>query len=217
MANVTPTLQNLVTDTWVKAAWEEFVVLADDPKYEKFSFYYDQGYMRIEPMSVGSSHSQDNAIISKVVSLYATVKNIRVKELINCSFRKAEIGEFQPDLAFYIGSDFRFPPRTNSPIDLNEFDPPTLVVETAASSLSDDLGMKRLIYEESGVREYWVEDVKQGRVIAFEILAGRSGRVRESQVLPGLAIAIVEEALKRSQTEDDGEVNRWLLQVFSQS
>ncbi len=28
-------------------------------------------------------------------------------------------------------------------------------------------------------------------------------------------IALVEEALKRSQTEDDGEINRWLLQTFS--
>jgi len=35
--------------------------------------------------------------------------------------------------------------------------------------------------------------------------------------LPGLAIALVEEALQRSQTEDDGEINRWLIQVFSQS
>ena len=217
MVSVTSNLQDLVTDTWINTSWEEFVAFADNPSYEKYNFYYHDGYMRIEPMSVGSSHSQDNAIISKVVSLYATVKNIRVKELINCSFRKIGVVEFQPDLSFYIGSDFRFPPRTNSPIDLNEFDPPTLVVETAASSLSDDLGMKRLIYEESGVREYWVEDVKGGRVIAFEISEGRSGRVQQSQVLPGLAIAIVEEALKRSLTEDDGEINRWLLQVFSQS
>ncbi len=28
------------------------------------------------------------------------------------------------------------------------------------------------------------------------------------------AIALMEEALKRSQTEEDGEISRWLLQMF---
>ncbi len=217
MVSTSPNLQNLVTNTWVQASWEEFLALADDPNHEKFSFYYDQGYMRSELISAGSSHSQDKAIISNVFSFYSTLKNIRIKGLVNCSFRKPESAEFQPDLAFYIGAYFRMPPRSNSPINLDEFDPPALVVETAASSLSDDLGRKRLMYEQSGVREYWVENVEGGEVIAFEISDGRSGRVRESRVLPGLEIAIAEEALRRSQTEEDGEINRWLLQVFSQN
>jgi hypothetical protein len=51
--------------------------------------------------------------------------------------------------------------------------------------------------------------------IAFSIADGRSGEIQESQVLPGLSIALVEEALQRSQTQDDEEINRWLLQSFS--
>jgi hypothetical protein len=51
--------------------------------------------------------------------------------------------------------------------------------------------------------------------IAFSIADGRSGEIQESQVLPRLSIALVEEALQRSQTQDDGEINRWLLQSFS--
>ncbi len=111
----------------------------------------------------------------------------------------------------------KFPPRTNSPIDLQEFEPPTLVVEFGATSLNDDLGRKRLLYERARVQEYWVVDVNIGDVIAFEISQERSGEIQESLVLPGLAIALVEEVLKRSQTEDDGEINRWLLQTFSQN
>jgi hypothetical protein len=60
-----------------------------------------------------------------------------------------------------------------------------------------------------------VNDANARRAIAFAIAEGRSGEIQESQVLPGLAIAIVEEALQRSQTQDDGEINRWLLQSFS--
>lgn len=206
-----PSLQNLVTDIWVKASWEEFVVLADDPNYAKGKFYYHRGYMRIEMSPIGPLHARQNSIISKVVSLYATVKNIRIVELTNASFRKPSIGEFQPDLSYYIGSEFQLPPRTNTPINLNEFNPPVLVGEIGASSVDDDLGQKRLLYENSGVKEYWVVDASVDDVIAFEISEGRSGEIKNSQVLPGLAIALVEEALKRSQTQDDGEINRWLL------
>jgi len=203
------------TDTWVKASWDEFMNLANNPEYETAIFYYEQGYLRIEISPLGSSHSQDNTIIPIVVNLYASVKNIRIKGLTNCSFRKAGIREFQPDLAFYIGADFKFPPRNNSPIALSEFNAPNLVVEFGATSINDDLGKKRLIYERAGVQEYWVVDVNNSDVIAFEISQGRSGEIQESVVLPGLAIALVEEALKRSQTEDDGQINRWLMQVFS--
>jgi hypothetical protein len=89
-------------------------------------------------------------------------------------------------------------------------------VELGAATVSDELGRKRLMYEESGVQEYWVNDLNVGEVVAFAIAQGRSGRVRESQVLPGLAIAFVEEAIKRSQIEDDTKINLWLLKTFSQ-
>ena len=39
-----------------------------------------------------------------------------------------------------------------------------------------------------------------------------------SQSVAGLlTIALVEEAIKRSQMEDDRKINLWLLQTFSQS
>jgi Uma2 family endonuclease len=208
-------LQNLATDTWVKASWEEFIALVNDSIYANGRFYYHQGYLRIEMSPIGPRHGRQNSIISNVVTLFATLKNIRIVEFTNTSFRKAGLDEFQPDLAFYLGSGLRVPPDTNSPVDLNEYDPPTLVVEIGASSVSDDLGWKRLLYERAGVQEYWVNNAKARRVIAFAISEGRSGEVQESQVLPGLAMALVEEALQRSQTQDDGEINRWLLKAFS--
>ena len=165
---------------------------------------------------IGSSHSQDNNIATIIVNLYASIRQIRIKGLVNCSFRRAGIKEFQPDLAFYIGAEFRFPPRSNSPINLEEFLSPTLVIELGATSFSDDIGRKRLIYERAGVREYWVVDVNVGDVIAFEILQGSSGEIQESRVLSGLEIALVKEALQRSLTQDDGEITRWLLQSFAQ-
>ena len=166
--------------------------------------------------ALGSAHGRYNSIVSTVVILFAAIRSIRIIEFTNCSFRKIGIRECQPDIAFYIGSSFQFPPRNNSPINLNELEPPTLVVEVGASSLSDDLERKQLLYKRLGVQEYWVVDVGAEQVTAFGISRGESSRIQSSQVLPGLGISLIEEALKRSQTEDDGAISRWLLATISQ-
>jgi Uma2 family endonuclease len=215
MVNTLPVPQNLVTDTWVRASWEEFLALGDRPELEKARFYYDNGSMRIETMPIGAGHGRDNTLLSQTVSLYGTLKNIRIVGFTNGSFRKRGVRECQPDMAFYIGTEFQIPPKTSQPVDVNEFGAPQLVIEIASTTLNDDLGRKRLLYERLGVQEYWIVDVVAGEVVAFEVADGGSKQIRESKVLPGLDIALIEEALKRSQTQDDGEINRWLLQVFN--
>jgi Uma2 family endonuclease len=217
MASNSAITQVLETDIWVKTTWEEFLNFAEDSAWEKGKFYYYQEHMRIEISPVGPLHARHNSIIPYVVILFATLRNIRVVQFANASFRKAGIREFQPDLAYYIGSDLRVPPNdSNSPVDLDEYDPPNLVIEIGASSFNDDLGSKRLLYENAGISEYWVERANTREVFAFAINGGGSGRIQESRVLPGLEIRLVEEALSLSQTQDDGEINRWLIQIFSQ-
>lgn len=211
------TPQQSTVNEWVETHWDKFLVLSDQTEFENAWFYYDQGYMRVEMAAVGPLHARDNAIVSKVVSLYATLNSIPFVEYLNCSFRKAEIRECQPDISFYIGSGVQFPQRSSAPIDLNTFEPPTLAIEIASSSLNDDLGRKRLLYEQLGVLEYWVVDTVSSQVFAFDIVDGRSGRIQASKVLAGLPISLVEEALRRGQTEDDGMLNRWLLQTFAPS
>jgi Uma2 family endonuclease len=205
---------NVVTDTWVNVSWDEFIEFSKCVDFQEGRFYFYQNYMRVEMLPVGFRHGRYNAVISKVVSLFATLKNIKIQELTNTSFRKVGESECQPDLAFYISDAVRFPALNNSPIDINESSPPTLVVEIAASSVNDDLGFKRLLYERLGVKEYWVMDANNNDIIAFEIIDGGSRRITSSQVLPGLEISTVKQAVERSQTQDDGEINRWLLSIF---
>ncbi|OKH28358.1 Uma2 family endonuclease [Chroogloeocystis siderophila] len=216
MVNPPPALSTVPTDTWVAAAWEDFLTFADDPTLVSGRFYYDEGCMRIEMSPIGSAHSQDNSIVSTVIVLYAAIKNIAIKELTNPSLRKAGLQEAQPDIAYYLGKNLRFPPRNNAPVNLNELDPPTLVVEVAVSSLEDDTNRKQKLYQRMGVQEYWVVDVNAGKVIASCLTPTQSHFIRESQVLQGLDINLVEEALKRSQTEDDGAISRWLIATLNQ-
>ncbi|MEA5619437.1 Uma2 family endonuclease [Cronbergia sp. UHCC 0137] len=215
MVNSPAILTTIPTDTWVQANWEDFITFADDPTLTNGRFYYDQGYMRIEMLPIGSAHSQDNSIISTVVILYAAIKNIPIKELTNASFRKIGVRESQPDIAFYIGNNLIFPPRNNEPINLNELDPPSLVVEIAASSLEDDTTRKQKLYQRLGIKEYWVVDVRKTKIIAYNLAANQNTHLEKSQVLPELPINLVEQALHKSQTEDDGAITRWLLTKFS--
>jgi Uma2 family endonuclease len=209
--------KNLAIDTWWgSVSWEEYIALANNPAYTDGRFYYHQGLLRIEMSPLGPRYGRQHSIISKVVSLFATINNIRIVEFANTSFRKPGIAEFQPDLAFYIGSNLKIPPLTDAPVDLQQYDPPTLVIEIGDSTVSDELGRKRLLYEESGVQEYWVDDLSVGEVVALTIQNGCSGRIRESQVLSSLTILLVEEALKRGNIEDDTKINLWLLKIFSQ-
>lgn len=208
-------LQNFVTNTWVEATWEEFMTLAYSPAYETGKAYYNRGKVRIEMTPIGWNHAEDNSIISTLVVLFCALKQIPVKELTNCSLRKIGLREAQPDISFYITSLDNLPPRSNSPVDLNQFAPPALVVEMAASSLSDDLGEKRLLYEQMNVQEYWIVDVNRVEVTAFAVADAGSKQVETSQVLPGLTMDLVKETLERSRSEEHGAITRWILSQFS--
>lgn len=206
----------ILTEIWQPMSWQDFQQLGNQPEYEKARFYYDRGYMKIEMSPLGINHSRDNSVVARFISLFATFKNIRVVEFTNVSLRKAKIQESQPDSTFYLGEISNLPTRSNEPIDLNQYAPPSLVIEIASTTLSDNLGQKRLLYERLGVREYWVINSNNAKVTAFEMMDGGSRETRVSQVLPALQISVVEEALDRTKTSDDGEVNRWLIQLFSQ-
>jgi Uma2 family endonuclease len=91
---------------------------------------------------------------------------------------------------------------------------PNLVIEVANSSLADDKGEKRLPYEDLAVAEYWIVDVQNVQVIAFAIENGGSRRITQSQVLPGLAISLLNEAFCLTRQTDQSQVIAWLLSQF---
>ncbi|WP_008318111.1 Uma2 family endonuclease [Leptolyngbya sp. PCC 6406] len=216
MVSTASVSQPIVTDEWVRATWAEYGALLESGVPQDARCYFDDGWMRVEMSPLGALHGRENSIVSTLVVLYATLKGLRMVELTNTTFRKTGLQDAQPDIAFYVGQGFGLPPRDNRPIDVLQYGPPQLVIEIASTTLNDDLGKKRLLYERLGSTEYWVVDVQAAQVIAFEIADRRSGQITESQVLPGLAMATLETALERSQGEDDTAITRWLLELFSQ-
>ena len=207
----------LPTDVWVVASWEEFVEMADNPAYEKAKCYYRNGQMRIETMPVGPDRARVCTIALLAVNLFCTIKGLSVNGFNKCSYRKTGVRECQPDLSYYIGDRANLAPQGTSIASLDVTPPPDLVIEVADSTLADDIGEKRLLYEELKVAEYWVVDVQKSEIIAFAIIADNgSRRIVRSEVLPGLTMALLEESLRRSRTQDQAQVGSWLLTQFQQ-
>ncbi len=200
----------LPTDTWVDCNWDEYVQAVADPAYEKAKCYYHNGQIRIES-PIGPDHANDNGIIVIIVNLFGIAKALPMKLFINCSYRKVGVQEGQPDASYYVGGKVKLAP-VGTVVDLDNNSPPNLAIEIADTSLAEDLGGKRILYEDLGVAEYWVVDVKKAQITAFRIIAnGGSQRIRESVVLPHLGIALLEEGLQRSRTMDNTEVGAWFL------
>lgn len=202
-------------DTWLPATWEDFVKIADDPASAKLKGYYYIGRMRFELMSTGSDHSNDHALIIFAISFFAAEHCIPMTAKDGCSYRKVGFEEFQPDASYYIGDNADAIPWGTRVIDLERYPLPNLVIEVSDTSLADDQGEKRLQYEELGILEYWIVKVQTMQIIAFLIAPdGSSRRIRESRVLTGLKLEVLEQALQRSRQENQSATTAWLMEQF---
>ncbi|MFB2922478.1 Uma2 family endonuclease [Aerosakkonema funiforme] len=212
------TLQTkLTTDTWVVASWDEFIHISENPAYQKAKCYYYNGQMRIETTPVSPDHASNHVLILFAIILYCTIKAIAVNGLDNCSYRKTGVKEAQPDISYYIGERSQLAPTGSAVVNLDNVPSPDLAIEIADTSLADDIGQKRLLYEDLEVAEYWVVDVQNAQIIAFAIISNNgSRRITQSEILPGLPISLLEEALRRSRDENQAQVGAWLLAQFQQ-
>ncbi len=205
----------LPINAWIATAWEDYLKLVDDPDCEKVKEYYYKGRMRLETMAAtGSDHSNDQAMILFAVNLYAVLKQIRLTAKDNCTYRKTGIRACQPDISYYIGDRARIVPWGTSIVDLDRYPAPDLAIEVSVTSLFDDLGTKRALYEELGVREYWIVNVKDVEILAYKIGDRGSHQIDYPIVLPGLSIAVLEAALRQSRDTDQSQIGAWLINQF---
>ncbi len=202
-------------DTWLTAPWQEFVNIADAPDSAKLKSYYYNGKMRFEPMSTGSDHSKDHMTIIMSVGLFASLQNIPINGHDCCSYRKKGYTEFQPDASYYIGEKADVIPWGTRIIDLDQYPLPDLVIEISDTSIADDLGAKRLQYEDMGIAEYWIVNVQTMQIFAFANGSdGSIRRIKESLVLARLKLEILEQALQRSRQENQSATTGWLMEQF---
>ncbi len=206
--------EKLITSTWIKADWENYITTIESPEHEKHQGYYYNGYMRIEDMPTGADHSRYHVLMTFAINLFCTIGGIAINGFDNCSYRKVGIRECQPDLSYYCGERARLAPVGTSVINLDEQAIPDLIIEISNTSISGDLGAKRFLYEEMGVSEYWIVDVQNTLIYAFEIIDRGSRRIDTSLVLPELSIDTISTALTLSKEQDQSQIGKWLMSEF---
>ena len=200
------------TDTWISASWDDYQSSLKSPELATAKGYYHNGRMRLEMSPVGNDHASDHTIVIYAIHLYAALNNIDLNGKDNCTYRKTDCDEAQPDVSYYIGVNADVIPYGTGVVNLDQYPVPDLVVDVSKNSLADDQGEKRLLYEALGVREYWIIDVVNVRVLVFEMLNGGSRRIQVSDVLPGLEISLLRRALTKTRQMNHGKVSAWLLQ-----
>jgi Uma2 family endonuclease len=201
---------SLACQDWVQAAWENFVDLEADPAYAHGKFYYHCGWMRVEMSPVGPSHAQDNSLIGAIVLAWALRRRMRIWGLTNVMLRRTGLQEAQPDLAYYL-ENTELPSRSNTPINIDSYGTPELVIEVSATTLIDDLNQKRLLYQALGAREYWVINTASASVSLFGF--DPPEEVFISRLLPGLSREILGAALQEGQSEGDVAVVEFILNM----
>jgi Uma2 family endonuclease len=206
--------EKLTTDSWIKAEWDTYINTIESPEHDRHKGYYYNGHMRIEDMPTGADHSRYHLLVANAINLFCTLAGIAINGFDNCTHRKTGIRECQPDLSYYCGESARLAPVGTSVINLDEQATPDLVIEISNTTINDDLGAKRFLYEEMGVSEYWIVDVQNTLIYAFEIIDRGSRRIDTSLVLPNLSIATITEALNLSKEQDQSQVGQWLMSEF---
>ena len=165
-------------------------------------------------MPTGADHSRYHLLMANAINLFCTIGEIAINGFDNCTYRKIGIRECQPDLSYYCGEKARLAPVGTSVINSDEQATPDLVIEISNTSINDDLGAKRLLYEEMGVSEYWIVDVQNNLIYAFEMIDRGSRRIDTSLVLPQLSIDTITTALNLSKEQNQTQIGQWLMKEF---
>jgi Uma2 family endonuclease len=203
-----------ITETWIPTPWDEYLTQLNDPKYSQAKGYYHLGCMRLEMHPVGFDHSTDHSLLSLAINLYGIATGLPLTIADSCMCRKAGSRECQPDLSVYVGNAVTAIPKNTNIVNLNQYLPPNLAIEISKTTLIDDLGNKRSLYETIGIQEYWVVDVEKSIIMAYAMSNNGSHRIQESGILNGLALELLEVALQKSQTQDQSSIGSWLMGQF---
>jgi Uma2 family endonuclease len=201
------------------ATWQDYVDVRDgDSDWQKIAF--NQGWLWVDMGTEGPNHASFSDLLTMLFGFWALLNpEVSLQSYGRCLIERPEIKACAPDLVLYKGDDFpRWQPGEPRRILLSQHRLPDLVGEIADTSLSVDLDEQKQLYAQLGIREYWVIDVKGLRLFGFGLTpTGLYQPIEISQVLDGLQLALVEQALERLTTETNTAAAKWFMQQLQAS
>jgi Uma2 family endonuclease len=197
------------------ATWQDYVAVRDHPDLNWRKIAFHQHWLWVDMGHEGMGHSGTNDLITALFAFWAFLHPEGVLQSYGgCVLEKPETHSCAPDLVLYKGEPIpRWQPGEPRRILLDRHRLPDLVGEVADTTLGIDLDEQKHLYASLGIAEYWVIDVKGLRIFAFGLTdKGLYAEICISQVLPGLAIDLVEQTLERSQQETNTAAASWFMQ-----
>lgn len=197
------------------ATWQDYVAIRDNEAidWQKISFH--QGWLWVDMGKEGPNHAAFSDLMTAIFFVWVFLHpEFVLQSLGRCVIENPDTHACAPDLVLYKGDNIpKWQPGEPRRIDLRRHRLPDLVGEIADTTLSFDLDEQKQLYASLGIPEYWVVDVKGMRIFAFALTQlGHYEAIEESQVLTGLAIALLEQTLERLTSETNTAAASWLIQ-----
>jgi Uma2 family endonuclease len=199
---------------WQQSTWDDYVALRDDQS-DRCKLFFDNQKLWVEMGAEGINHSKFGDLFAMIFVLFATkFPEIKLSTFGGCQMERKGNRAAAPDIVLYVGDDaptwktgqLRF-------IDLEQWRSPDLVGEISDTTLAIDLDEKKRLYADLGISEYWVIDVRAYRIFAFRLdEEGVYQQCEVSQVLPNLAIALLEQTMELLDTKTNTEAAIWFSQ-----
>lgn len=195
------------------ATWQDYVTLRDDAELDCQKISFNDGWLWADMGKEGPNHAAFSDCMTAVFFLWAMLNPEEVLQSYGrCLIEKPETQACAPDLVLYRGDDIpRWQPGEPRRISTVRHRLPDLVGEIGDTAL--DLDEQKQLYASLGISEYWVIDVKGRRLFGFGLTErGSYEGIEESQVLAGLSLGLVEQAIERLDSETNTATANWLMQ-----
>jgi hypothetical protein len=87
--------EKILTSTWTKVDWDNYITAIESPDRENTKGYYYNSYMRIEDSFIGTDVARIKPLIYFAILLFGMAKEIPISGLINCSYSQPSCRNFQ--------------------------------------------------------------------------------------------------------------------------
>ncbi len=204
--------------TWQEATWEDYEALRDDKNSDRCKLFFENNHLWVEMGAEGINHSKFGDLFAFVLYILAAkFPDRKLSTFGGCQMEKKGVRAVAPDIVVYVGENIpTWKAGESRFINLDQWRSPDLVGEIADTTLAIDLDEKKRLYASLGIEEYWVIDVMAARIFAFRLDESSVYQQCEiSQVLPNLAIALLEKTMAMLDTKTNTEAAIWFSQQLN--
>jgi len=196
------------------ATWRDYVTVRESTEIEWRKIAFHKGWLLVDMGTEGPNHASFSDLLTIFFGFWAFLHpKVPLQSYGRCLIENPDTQACAPDLVLYKGENI---PRWQSGqprrIIIPDQRVPDLVGEISNTTLTIDLDEQKQLYASLGIPEYWVIDVKGLRLFAFGLTPmGVYEPIAVSQVLAGLSIDLIEQALERLESETNTAA-AWLMQ-----